>query len=128
MSATDEVLQAFYDIRDALKKPDPHALGRLIAEGYRGFDLRGNVENREAILEFYRPGVARLEEFDVNDLRTHVSGNLGVVTGIGSLSGRFGGDIFEHTLRFCDIFELHDSRWQLIFTQNTEIEEGEREQ
>ena len=127
MSPTDEILQAFYDIRDALIAPDPRALDKLIAEDYRGFDLRGGVENREAILEFYRPGVARLKEFAVNDLRTQVSGNLAVVTGLGSLSGRFGGDAFNHTVRFCDIFVLRDSRWQLLFTQTTEVEHIERE-
>ncbi len=127
MSPADEVLRTFYDIRDALKGPDPAALDKLIAEDYRGFDLRGDVENREAILEFYQPGRARLEKFEVDDLRTHVSGELGVVTGLGFLSGRFGGDVFDHTVRFCDILVLRDSRWQLLFTQTTEVVHFERD-
>ena len=127
MSPTDDVLRAFYDIRDALRAPDPDALDSLIAEDYRGFDLRGGVEYRETILDFYRPGVARLEKFEVNDLRTYLSENLGIVTGLGSLSGRFGGDSFDHAVRFCDVFVFREERWQLLFTQMTEIVNVERD-
>ena len=123
MSSTDGVLRAFHDIRDALMAPDPTALENLIADDYRGFDIRGMVETREAIIECYQPGVARLEMFEVNDIRTHVSGNLGIVTGLGSLTGTYGGDRFTHVVRFCDIFEARELGWQLLFTQTTEVEE-----
>lgn len=125
MSPTDEVLRAFYEIRDALMVPDPAALESLIANDYQGFDLRGSVETREAIIECYQPGIARLEVFEVNDIRTHVSGDLGIVTGLGELTGIYGGDRFSHTVRFCDIFVLRESLWQLFFTQTTEVARGE---
>ncbi len=126
MSTTGEVLEAFHDVSAALKAPDPKALDSLIAEDYRGFDLRGYVEEREAILDFYRPGHARMEEFEVNDLRTHVSATLGVVTGLGTLTGLYRGDRFKHVVRFCNIFVHRNSRWQLLFTQSTEVEPGDR--
>ncbi len=125
MSNTDDLLKAFNAIRDALMAPDTATLESLIAKDYRGFDLRGNVETREAILDCYRPGVAHLEEFEVNDIRTHLSGNLGMVTGLGALTGIYGGDRFSHTVRFCDVFQFSDSRWQLLFTQTTEVVEAE---
>ena len=125
MSATEEVLQAFYQIREALMEPDTATLNALIAQDYRGFDLRGHVETRDVILEFYRPGVVRLEVFEVSDIRTHVSGSLGIVTGRGSLTGSYGDDQFAHTVLFCDLFELRDARWQLLFTQTTEVEEAQ---
>jgi hypothetical protein len=125
MSSTGELLQAFDAIRDALMAPDPEALEHLIAEDYRGFDLRGHVENREAVIECYQPGVARLEVFEATDVQSHLSDCLGIVTGLGSLTGVYGGDRFSHTVRFCDVFEFRDSRWRLLFTQTTEVAEGE---
>jgi ketosteroid isomerase-like protein len=121
MSPEEEVLRAFYDIRDALCAPDPAALERLIAEDYRGFDLRGDIEQRQTILDSYVPGKARLTKFELDEIATHVFGEIGLVTGLGRIAGIYENDRFHHSLRFCDIFVRRDSRWRLFFTQNTEI-------
>lgn len=128
MPSSEEVItEAFYAVRNALSVPDPEALDTLIAEDYRGFDIRGGVETRELILEYYRPGVCRLASLEVEDLRTHVSGNLGMLTGLGNLSGSYRDETFQHTVRFCDVFVRRDSRWLLLFGQTTEVQPTDEE-
>jgi len=121
MNVEDEVLQTFNDIRDALCKPDPETLRSLIAEDYRGFDLGGGVERRSTILDFYKPGGAVLDVFEVDGIEVHVFGEVGIVTGSGRIAGRYGGDIFDHRMRFCDIYVQRGSKWLLFFTQGTEV-------
>ena len=126
MSSEQEVNEAFFAVRDALSIPDPEALSTLIAEDYRGFDLRGGIETRDAILEYYQPGICRLTGLETTDLRTFISGDLGIVTGIGVLSGEYGTDSFHHTVCFCDMFVRRDKRWQLLFSQTTEVQPTEQ--
>jgi ketosteroid isomerase-like protein len=121
MSAEEELLTAFYEIRDALCAPDPAALEHLIAEDYRGFDLRGDIEQRQTILDSFVPGKAKLTKFELDEIDTQVFGEIGLVTGLGRIAGVYEDDRFHHTVRFCDVLVMRDSRWQLLFTQNTEV-------
>ncbi len=121
MSVKDQVLEAFNGIRDALRAGDTAALTQLIAEDYRGFDLRGNPEDRKIILEVYRPGGAKLTTFEVEGLATRVIGDVGLVTGRGTIGGEYGDDTFQHTVRFMDVFARQGSTWRLIASQNTEL-------
>ena len=127
MSSKDEIQEVFFAIRDALSVPDPAKLSTLIAEDYSGFDLRGGIETRDAILECYQPGTCRLTGLETSDLRTIVSGDLGMVTGIGILSGEYGTDSFQHTVCFCDVFKRRENRWQLLFSQTTEVQSVAKE-
>jgi ketosteroid isomerase-like protein len=121
MTSEDQVLEAFDKIRDALWAGDTDALTQLIAEDYQGFDLRGNPEDRKIILEVYRPGGAKLTTFEVEELATRVIGDVGFVTGRGTIGGEYGEDTFQHTVRFMDVFAKRGSNWQLIASQNTEL-------
>jgi ketosteroid isomerase-like protein len=121
VTSEDQVLEAFNKIRDALRAGDTDALTQLIAEDYQGFDLRGNPEDRQIILEVYRPGGAKLTTFEVEELATRVIGNVGFVTGRGTIGGEYGDDTFEHTVRFMDVFAKQGATWQLIASQNTEL-------
>jgi hypothetical protein len=73
------------------------------------------------ILEAYRPGQVKLEQFEVDDLQVRIFGVIGIMTGKGSIYGRFGNDRFEHQLRFCDTYLYDNNRWQLIISQGTQI-------
>ena len=121
MSAEDQLRDAFNGIRDALRARDTEALTQLIAEDYQGFDLRGDPEDRKIILEVYRPGGAKLTTFEVEDLATRIIGDVGFVTGRGTIGGEYGEDTFEHTVRFMDVFARHGTTWRLIASQNTEL-------
>jgi ketosteroid isomerase-like protein len=117
----EAVREAFSKIRDALRAGDSKTLTELIHEDYHGFDLRGNPEDRRMILEVYRPGGVTLTTFEVDDLAAWVMGDVGLVTGRATIAGRYGKDIFEHTVRFMDVFARQPSAWRLIASQNTEL-------
>lgn len=124
MNPEDEVRQAFDVIRTCLMSNDVSLLKTLFAHDYRGFNLRGGVDNRDLIIQAYQPGCVRLDTFDVEDLQVEVIGDVGMVTGQGYLHGSYEGETWEHNIRFLDIFINRKNRWLYYLSQATEIVEG----
>jgi ketosteroid isomerase-like protein len=120
----DGLLEAFRSVRDALLAGDTEAIRELYAEDFRSHSLHGDVEGREAVLEAFAPGGVSLDMFEVEDLAVEVFGEVGILTGLGSISGRFERKEFRHRVRFVDVFLRRDGRWRYHFSQSTEIAAG----
>lgn len=118
----EDVLTCFNRFRDALKACDTDSLDQLLAADFRGYNLQGDLEGREVILDAYRPGVTSLEEWDVSDLEVRVFPPVGIVTGRGYVAGTWKGVAWSHELRFCDIFLNRDGRRELYLSQATPID------
>ena len=118
------LLAAFRAVRDALLAGDAEALRDLYAEDFRSHSIRGDVEGRADVLEAYGPGGVRLDMFEVEDLAAEVRGEVGLLTGLGSVSGRYDRTEFRHRVRFVDIYLWRDGRWRYFLSQSTEIVPG----
>jgi ketosteroid isomerase-like protein len=118
------LLEAFRSVRDALLAGDTGAVRELYAEDFRSHSLHGDVEGREAVLEAFAPGGVSLEMFEVEDLEVEIFGEVGILTGLGSISGRVERKEFRHRVRFVDIFVRREGRWRYHFSQSTEIAAG----
>lgn len=114
-----EVSDAFNRFRDALLACDTAALDGLLAPDYRGYNLQGELEDREVVLQAYRPGETALETWEVKDLRIDVFGEIGLVTGRGHVAGTWKGHPWAHHLRFCDIYLSREGAWRLYLSQAT---------
>ena len=122
MTEKEQVLGTFNAINNALMSNDTKALKELIAENYRGFNLRGGVEGKELILEAYKPGGVRLHQLDVKDVVVEVIGDVGIVTRQGYISGDFGAHNFAHNVRSLEIYVKRGSKWKYYISHVTEIE------
>jgi hypothetical protein len=118
----EDVLTCFNRFRDALAACDTEALDELLAQDYRGYTLRGELEGRDVILDAYRPGVTTLDTWEVSGLEVTVFPPVGIVTGKGYVAGAWKGIPWSHELRFCDIFLKRESRWELYLSQATPID------
>jgi hypothetical protein len=117
----ESLLVAFHAVRDSLLSNDVDCLRELYAEDFRSHSLRGDIEPLEAVLQAFKPGGLRLDMFEVEDLTVEVNGEVGILTGLGSISGRVDHAEFRHRLRFVDIFLWRDGRWRYHFSQSTEV-------
>jgi ketosteroid isomerase-like protein len=117
----ESLLDAFHAVRDALLSNDTESLGELYDEDFRAHSVRGEVEGRGAVLEAFRPGGIRLEMFEIEDLEVEMIGEVGILTGLGLVSGRSDNTEFRHRVRFVDVFLRRDGRWRYHFSQSTEI-------
>lgn len=125
MSARDEVLAVFFRFRDALMACDTGALDDLVSQGYRGYNLRGQPEDRNDILETYRPGAAVLDTWEFDDLEVEVFPDVAVLTGKGLVAGTWMGERWSHYLRFCDLYVRREGAWLLHLSQATPMEDQE---
>jgi ketosteroid isomerase-like protein len=121
MGSEEQLLSAFERFKKALFDSDVAALRALIADDYRGFDPQGRPQSREMMLEAYRPGGVVLDRYDVEDLRTRVIGDVGIITGTGRVEGRYAECRFAHHVRFVDLYVHRDGRWQLYLGQVTPL-------
>lgn len=121
MSDKENLLSAFERFRKALFESDIETLRAMIAEDYQGFDPQGRAQGKEMILEAYRPGGVALERYDVEDLRTRIIGDVGIVTGTGCVEGRYAEYRFAHHVRFVDLYVHRDGRWHLYLGQVTPL-------
>lgn len=117
----ESLMDAFHAVRDGLLANDTESLRDLYDEDFRSHSIRGDVEGREAVLEAFKPGGIRLEMFEIEDLAVETIGEVGLLTGLGSLSGRSDNTEFRHRVRFVDVFLWRDGRWRYHFSQSTEI-------
>jgi ketosteroid isomerase-like protein len=120
----ESLLTAFRAVRDALLAGDTEAIRDLYDEDFRSHSLSGEIEGREEALEAFGPGGVRLEMFEVEDLTAEIFGEVGILTGLGSIGGRFDKKEFRHRVRFVDVFLRRDGRWRYHFSQSTEIAAG----
>jgi hypothetical protein len=56
---------------------------------------------------------------------TRIVGDVGLVMGLGTLSGTYGEHQFEHELRFLDVYVRRGSTWRLSVSQVTEVGRAE---
>jgi ketosteroid isomerase-like protein len=122
MSKKEALMATFQEFRDALFASDVPVLDRILAADYRGYNLRGDLEGREVVLEAYAPGAVSLEKFEVRELQVDVVGEVGIFTGKGYIAGSFGGEGWEHYLRFCDIYVDREGAWKLLLSHATPTE------
>lgn len=125
MDSSEDLHNASQGIRSALLNNNPDALVELVAEDYCGFDPNGGKHDRELMLQAYGPGGVQLETYETSDVSTRVIGDVGLVMGIGTLSGKYGEHEFGHNLRFLDVYVHHGGSWRLLVSQVTEMKSGD---
>ena len=94
---------------------------KLISDDYQGFSLHGTIENKEIILQTFKPGSISLSEYSVEDIKCEVSSSFGIIIGKGRIEGRYGEYEFQHEVLFTDIFKFMNDSWPYYKSQVTEI-------
>lgn len=122
MTPAEDLLVTFEAIRHALLHNDADSLLRLVAEDYCGFAPTGDRQDRSMLLQAYGPAGVRLSRFETSDVTTRILGDVGLVMGLGVLSGRYGDQHFHHHLRFLDVYVRRGSTWLLSVSQVTELQ------
>lgn len=121
MSKEKQLSSVFEELREALMECNQSKLAELIAAEYQGFSLHGSIENKEMVLQTYKPGYIKLSKYVVEDIHCEVSGSFGIITGKGRIEGRYGEYDFQHEVLFTDIFKFMNEGWQYYKSQSTEI-------
>ncbi len=121
MSKEDEVREAFDAFQNALASNDVPALDWLMAPDYRGYSLRGELEERQAVLDAWGSSALSMDESRYEEVHIDVRGEVGIVTGRGFVSGTFDGTGWEHYVHFCDLYVHSSVGWQILLSHSVEV-------
>jgi len=121
-AAEKELIKLENDWSTAVMKHDAKALESLYATEYIATDATGKTYNKaEAIKADASPNTV-VTSFVLSDLKVHIYGQTGVVTGVNTIKATSDGKDVSGGYRFTDVFVKRDGRWQCVATQGTLIE------
>ena len=115
------LLSAFDELKNALIECDESKLDEIISDDYQGFSLHGTLENKEIIIQSFKPGNIALTKYTTSDIQSEVSNEIGIISGKGNIEGVYGEFKFQHEVLFTDIFKFVNDRWKYYKSQVTEI-------
>jgi hypothetical protein len=121
MKNKEGLIQAFENIKQALKTNNIDVLDRLIVNEYRGFTLNGTVETKADILKYFKPGLIHITSYVLLEVEYEVFSEVGIVSGKGFIEGSFQEHTFEHTVYFMDVFKYEEHDWRYYKSQVTEV-------
>jgi len=117
-----ELIKVENDWNAAIMKHDVKVLESLYATEYHATDATGQTYNKvEGIQADASPGTVITSAL-LSDLKVHIYGQTGVVTGINTIKATSDGKDVGGGYRFTDVFVKRDGRWQCVATQGTKIE------
>lgn len=101
-------------------------LERLLADDYVLVNSRGTVSGKQDLIRDYTAPGFRLDPYEVQEPIERVWTDGAVLGGLVTLSGQDGGQRFEATLRFADVWARRKGIWRVIFTEVTRPAEAKK--
>jgi len=119
-----DLAKAAHDYDQAQVRSDRAELERLIAPDYLLHNSQGQVQDKKSfIADQIAPGY-RLEPFTVEEPVEKVMGTTAILGGVARARGTSGGQSYDVRLRFIDVWEKRNGRWQVVFSQATRVPAG----
>ena len=96
----------------------------LLADDWTVIDPSGRVLTKQQVLdETFGSNDRRIDAMTVDEVRVRLLDGTAVVTGRTRATGSYRGEKASVTLRFTDVFQLRDGRWQVVASQGTTVVE-----
>lgn len=119
-----DLAKAARDYDQAQVKSDRAELERLIADDYVLHNSSGRAQDKASfIADQIAPGY-KLEPFTVEEPVEKVMGTTAILGGVARARGISGGQPYDVRLRFIDVWEKRNGRWQVVFSQATRAASG----
>jgi uncharacterized protein (TIGR02246 family) len=120
-SATDELAQIEQQIAKTWLTGDREGYSALLADDWTTTDIAGRVLTKAEVIrqQFGPPVPERPADAGIDDVKVRlIEKTVAIVTGRTTVSLKNGATI---VLRFTDVFQKRDGRWQVVVSQGTRI-------
>jgi ketosteroid isomerase-like protein len=109
-------------LADAWVRGDRRFIEGLLADDWSVTDPSGRIATRQQVLEeTFGSADRRIEAMSIDDVKVRRLGSVAVVTGRTQAVGSYRGERAAVTLRFTDVFDERDGRWQIVASQGTAV-------
>ena len=107
-------------LADAWVQGDRQFIEALLADDWTVTDPSGRILTRQQVLdETFASTDRQIESMSVDELEVRLLGAVVVVTGRTRAVGSYRGQRAAVMLRFTDVFQLREGRWQVVASQGT---------
>jgi hypothetical protein len=94
----------------------------LLSDDWTVIDQAGRVLSKQQVLgETFTSTERRIEAMVVDDVKVRLLGGAAVATGRTRATGSYRGQSATVTLRFTDVFQFRDGRWQIVASPGTTV-------
>ena len=107
----------------AMIEADGEALERVLADDLSYTHTTGKVDTRQTFIDSLSSGAVSYDAIDTYDRSVRFYGNVAVITGSADFEVSAGGQQLAFPIRFTEIYEWSDDRWQLVAWQSTRLPE-----
>ena len=116
-----DLAKAAHDYDEAQVASNKAELERLLADDYVLHNSGGQRQDKTSfIADQIAPGY-KLEPFVIEEKVEKVMGNAAVLGGVARAKGTSGGEAYDVTLRFVDVWEKRNGRWVVVLSQATRV-------
>jgi len=122
MRAESTILDLEQRLSQAWVHGDRSFVEALLAPDWTVTDQTGQLLTKQQVLEeAFASTARRIDAITVDDVRVRLLGNVAIATGRIRATGSKQGQSISAAIRFTDVFELKEGRWQIVASQDTTI-------
>jgi len=105
----------------AMIQVDTEALDRLLANELVYTHTTGRVDSKQAFIDSLTSGNISYDAIKANDSVVRIYGDVAVVNGGAEFEVSGGGQQFAFPIRYTEVYNWQDDRWQLVSWQSTRL-------
>jgi len=118
---TKELLQIDTDLLKAYVNQDLSVRDRYLADEFVGVDSSGSLYRKQQDMQELKDGTFALKSFRTEGVQVRFFGDSAIVTGRNTATSVYKGTEQTDTIRYADTFLKRDGRWQLVYSQDTNV-------
>ncbi|MBU1378939.1 MAG: nuclear transport factor 2 family protein [Alphaproteobacteria bacterium] len=119
-----DLAKAAHDYDQAQTTSNRAELERLLADDYVLHNSGGQAQDKTSfIADQIAPGY-KLEPFEVTQKVEKVMGDAAILGGVARARGTSGGEAYDVTLRFVDVWAKRGGKWVVVMSQATRVPKG----
>lgn len=105
----------------AIVRKDRAAIAANMAEDFRQIDNDGDLSDKEAFVKNIVSPKLEIDPYTVADFDVRLYGNVALLSGRTSMTGRYDGKPFAGHYRYIDVYVRREGKWQIVSVQITPL-------
>jgi len=118
---TNELLRIDTELLNAYVHRDLGIRDRYVADEFVGVDSSGGVYSKQQDMQELKDGTFTLKSFRTEGVQVRFLRDSAIVTGRNTTTTIYKGEEETGTIRFADTFHRRDGRWQMLYSQDTNV-------
>ncbi|HVF91357.1 MAG TPA: nuclear transport factor 2 family protein [Blastocatellia bacterium] len=116
-----ELIEIEHRLAKALVDRNLEMYSSILASDWTTIDLAGRVLSKSQVLRELASRERQIEAVSIDDIKVREFGDVALVTGRTTATGRYKGQRSSVVLRFTDVFVKRNGRWQVVASQGTQV-------